>query len=349
MATGILHNLCIRGIVCALPDNKIDTTSFYQTFEKEAVDKFIKSVGVESTYRCLERQTASDLCFAAAKELINRIEWGDDIDILLFCSHSPDYPRPATACVLQGRLGLKKDCMAFDVGMGCSAFVYGMSVIGSIMQSVDIKRGMLLLGGGTTRTKDPEDTDNMIFGDCGAAVAFERSDVGKDIHYLLQTDGTRYKNLMIVGGGARHMDYPYRYTYMNGTNIFAFTISDVVNTINKFIERYHVNLEEVDMVALHQANLMIMKSIAKKCHFNMEKMPIVIDRYGNTTESSIPLIIADSLLKSGNRKEAYHIIASGYGIGLSWGVVEFVLDGNIEVGILYTNDYFDDGYYEDIV
>lgn len=348
MADGTLHNLSIRGIVCALPDNKIETTSFYKIFEKRVVDKFVKLVGVESTYRCPDRQTVSDLCFTAANELIKKLGWGDDVDSLIYCSHNPDYPRPATACVLQGRLGLKKDCMAFDVGMGCSAFVYGLSVLGAIMQNVNIKKGLLLLGGGSTKSKDPEDTDSMIFGECGAAVALERAEEGKDIHYLLRTDGTRYQDIIMVGGGNRHRDYSYRYSNMNGTNVFAFSITDVVNAINEFIEQHHISKEEVDILALHQANLMIMNNIAKKCHFDMGKVPTVIERYGNTTESTIPLVIVDSLLNMENRKESYRIIASGYGVGLSWGVMEFVLDGDIEMGILYTNDYFDDGYYEDI-
>lgn len=347
MAGGKLRNLSIRGIICALPDNKVLTVSREEQFGKETVDKIIESTGITSTYRVLPRQTASDLCFCAAENLIKKLGWNkEDIDILIFTSHAPDYKRPATACVLQGRLGLGQDCMAFDIGLGCSGFVYGMSVIGAIMQNPDMKKGLLLLGDMSSIATDPDTTNNLLFGDCGAAVAIERNEECEDIDFLLKTDGARYQSLLAVGGGYRHRNNHNDYCYMDGNNVFSFSISDVVKTIKEFMVRCDIQLEDIDMLALHQANSLIMKNIAKKCKISLDKVPISIDHYGNTSSSSIPLAIVDSFLKdNAHKKEKYRVIASGYGLGLSWGVMSFVLESSMEIGRLYTKEYFDDGHY----
>lgn len=348
MACGVLRDLSIRGIVCALPDNKVETAAHYSKFGKETVDKVIESTGVRSTYRVLPKQTASDLCFVAAEHLLKQLGWDkDSVDVLVFVSHAPDYDRPATACVLQGRLGLSKECMAFDIAMGCSGFVYGMSVIGSIMQNPNIKRGLLLTGDMSSIATDPTTTSNMLFGDCGAATAIERSNGAKDIHFLLKTDGLRYESLLTVGGGYRHRDNPNSYVYMDGNNVFSFSITDVVRTIKEFMSDNSIEAEDVDMLVLHQANILIMNTIAKKCKVGPEKLPIVIDKCGNTASSSIPLAIADTLCEKPQKGETCRIVASGYGLGLSWGVIDLSLDKEMRTDILYTDYYYDDGHYED--
>lgn len=348
MASGILENLSIKGIVCAVPDNKVETTAHYEKFGKATVDKLIESTGVQSTCRVLAKQTASDLCFMAAESVIEKLEWDkESIDVLVFVSHAPDYKRPATACVLQGRLGLGKECMAFDVSMGCSGFVYGMTIIGSIMQNPNVKRGILLAGDMSSVATDPTTTNNMLFGDCGAAIAIEKSDGAQDMHFLLKTDGCRYESLLAVGGGYRHRDNPNDYVYMDGNNVFSFSITDVVKTIKEFMSQNEIEAEDVDILALHQSNILIMKTIAKKCKIVPEKLPIVIDRYGNTASSSIPLAIVDALGSRQAEKSVCRVVGCGYGLGLSWGVIDISLEKDMIADILHTDYYFDDGHYED--
>ena len=347
MAYGTLQNISVKGITCALPDNKVSTISYYDVFGQETVNRVIKSTGVESTYRVLPKQTVSDLCYVAAEKLMQKLNWEkESIDVLVFVSHAPDYRRPATACVLQGRLGLTKECMAFDIGLGCSGFVYGISVIGSIMQNPGIKRGLLLAGDMSSIATDPKTTNNMLFGDCGSAIALERSENEEPINFLLKTDGTRFESILTVGGGFRHPENQNNYVYMDGNNIFSFSITDVVRTIMEFMDKYNVEPEKVDILALHQSNILIMKTIAKRCKIPPENLPIVIDKCGNTVSSSIPLAIATALTGINNRKNQYKILASGYGLGLSWGVVEMMVDGNILTELVYTDYYYDDGHYE---
>lgn len=346
MACEKLRNLAIKGIVCALPENKVLSTEYYDIFGKDEVDKVMASAGIKSTYRVLPRQTASDLSFAAAENLIDKLAWErKSIGALIFLASSTDYKLPATACVLHGRLGLSRNCITFDVGLGCSGFVYGITVLGSLMQNSSIKRAMLLLGDMHGTVKG-DTNDELLFGSCGVAVALEKEDGVEDIHYLLQTDGTRYQKIIVPGGGSRHRNSKKGWQ-MNGMDIFSFSISDVVATIKEFAKREEIDLNQVDMIALHQSNLKILRMIARKCKVNPEKCPVVIDRYGNTGASSVPLVIVDTLAREKDRQDKYRMIACGYGVGLSWGVMEFVLDGSVKTGIVYTTDYFDDGFYEE--
>lgn len=348
MAKGILRDLSVRGIVCALPDNKVETTAHYSRFGQEKVDKFIKSTGVQSTYRVLPRQTASDLCYVAAENLLEQLGWDkDSIDVLIFVSQAPDYRRPATACVLQGRLGLSEECMAIDITLGCSGFVYGMSVIGSIMQNPGIKRGLLLTGDMNSVVADPTTTSNMLFGDCGAATALEKRDGAKDIHFLLKTDGLRFESILAVGGGYRHRENTNGYMYLDGNNVFSFSITDVVKTIKEFMSDHNIEAEDVDILALHQSNILIMNTIAKKCKIASEKLPIIIDKCGNTSSSAIPIAIINALNSRPQEEEVCKVVASGYGTGLSWGVIDLDLDKDLKRDILYTDYYFEDGHYED--
>ncbi len=347
MAKGTLSALKISGIAAALPDNKIDTADRRERFGKETVEKLIETTGVKTTYRLLPNQTVSDLCFAAAENVIKGLGWEkESIDILVFVSHAPDYDRPATACVLQGRLGLSTDCLAFDVSLGCSGFVYGLSTIGAFMQQPNIRRGLLLTGDMSSRAVNPDTTNNLLFGDCGCAVALEYDETAEDISFELKTDGTRFRDLLAPGGGYRHREREDKFVYMNGNNVFSFSITDVVKTIKGFMADNEVNPEDIDLLVLHQANAMIMKAIAKKCKVPQEKLPLAIYDYGNTVSSSIPLAIADAFEKQELREGQLKILASGFGLGLSWGVICFDLNSNIYTAKIKTAEFFDDGFYE---
>ncbi len=346
MAKGELNNLKIRGLVAALPDNKKETLSAEKKFGSNTIRKLIETTGVKSTYRVLPNQTASDLCFAAAEKLIHGLNWErNSIDIIVFVTHAPDYDRPSTACVLQGRLGLSEDCMAFDISLGCSGFVYGLTAISTFLQAGNIRRGILLTGDMSSVAVNPDTTNNMLFGDCGCAVAVEREENGSTIDFLLKTDGSRFKDLLAAGGGYRHRGREDKFVYMEGNNVFSFSITDVVRTIKEFMRDKQISGEDLDLFVLHQANAMIMKNIAKRCKVPLEKVPLSIYEYGNTASSSIPLAIVDTLAECERRSRK--IVASGFGLGLSWGVVSFELGEDVYMAKILTKDYFDDGFYEE--
>jgi len=207
MATsGILENIAIRGISCAVPDNRIENNAFTERFGAEGVEKFAKMTGVVCRHVALPSQTASDLSFVAAERLLAKVGWErESVDAIIFVSQTPDYLLPATACVLHHRLSLGKNCVAFDMNLGCSGFVYGLFVAGALCR----KRGVMrvLLCGGDTSTKPiaPQDKSAaMLFGDAGFAVALEYDEHATLWNYLYRTDGNGFKNIIIPAGGFRH-------------------------------------------------------------------------------------------------------------------------------------------------
>jgi 3-oxoacyl-[acyl-carrier-protein] synthase III len=361
MATsGLLENIAIRGIACAVPGNQVDNSVFADCFGAEAVESFAKMTGVTSRYAALSEQTTSDLACVAASRLLDNISWfRDTLDGIIFVTQTPDYTLPATACVLHHRLGLDRNCLAFDVNLGCSGFVYGLFVAGSLCRKDQMTR--ILLCGGDTITKLVAEEDKsaaMLFGDSGFAVALEYCDSAKPWNYLFRTDGNGYKNIIVPAGNFRHPagnreirefgegilrgDHNL---YMNGINVFNFTISEVPKAIKQLMAFAGKTPEDIDLLVLHQANLFILKNIAKMTKFSMSKVPVSMDRYGNTSVASIPLTLCDALsgkLDMGNQQ----LVLAGFGVGLSWGVISLELDPAVCLPVAYSNDSFKDGDVE---
>lgn len=355
MAEYKLDGIGIKGISCTVPSNVVDSTRFYEKFGKEAVDNFIEMTGVKSSHRSAEEQTASDLCFVAAKNLIEKKGIDpEEIGALVFISQTPDYVLPATACVLHKRLNLGKQCMAFDVNLGCSGWVYGLNIVGSLMMSSNISKALLLFGDTCIKTASPEDRSLiMLFGEGGSATLLEKDGVSC-IKGELLTDGDGFKAIVMPSGAYRNRngnrerikqpdgtirsDYD---GYMNGTDVFSFTISQVPRLIKKFISENEINSEDLDALVLHQANIFIMQQISKKTKIPMDKVPVSLDRYGNTSGTSIPLTICDAFGKEENKD--LHLLMCGYGIGLSWGVVEATVNSNDILPVIETDDYYTEG------
>ena len=167
MATGILNNVEIKGIACAVPDNIKKSEEYNAIFGEDSVQKFVNMTGVSQRHVALDEQCASDLCYAAASKLMKKLSWEPaSIDGLILITQTPDYAVPATSCVLQHRLGLSEDCITFDVNLGCSAYVYGIWLAASMISSQDIKRVLLLVGDTSNYGINQNDSATaMIFGD----------------------------------------------------------------------------------------------------------------------------------------------------------------------------------------
>ena len=269
MAKFNLAEISIKGIACSVPNNKVDTTSFYGKFGQKYVDDFINMAGVKSTFRTKEKQTASDLCFTAAKRLIQvKNIKTEDIGILVFISQTPDYITPATACVLHKRLGLSKNCMSLDVNLGCSGYVYGLNIVGSLLQISNCDKALLLFGDTNVKTNSPEDKSvAMLFGEAGSATLLSKSmstDLG--ISGELLTDGEGFKAVIIPSGGQRNPEGEHERTlwgdgnirsdfeaYVNGTDVFSFTITEIPKLIKSFMQYNNKTIDSYDALVLHQA------------------------------------------------------------------------------------------------
>ena len=345
----------IAGIACAVPDNRVTVESFSSVFGEEIPAKFSAGTGIKAMYKALPEQTASDLAYAAAENLFSHIEIErEKIGALLFVTQSPDYRRPASACVLQYRLGLSVDCAAMDIGLGCSGFVYGLHAAMNLMQSSDIEYCLLLLGETASKLVDPLDKSIvMMYGDAGAAVLLER-DRAAETTTLLRSDGSRFKSIILPAGGFRDMNPPYQKVvcsdgierslydiHMDGTSVFSFSITDVPKAIADYLEYTNTNITEYDVFAFHQANEFIIKQLRRKFKLPEGKVPISIDRYGNTGGISIPLTLCDAYGEAD--PTILSVFMCGFGIGLSWGVSSIKVDTKGLYPIISTNDYYKEG------
>ncbi len=358
MAKGYFKNIAIKGIACAVPDQKREADYWYDKFGQDAVNKFINMTGVKRVCQTNENQTASDLAFTATKALFeNRNINPKSIGALVFISQAPDYRLPATACVLQYRLNLPENSICFDVNLGCSGYVNGINIVASLMENSDIDRALLLVGDTSTKGISPEDKSSaMLFGDGAAATLLEKCNCNESkINIHLRTDGNRFKAIIKPAGAYRNLNAPRERvvwnvdgnirsdyeTYMNGADVFTFTISEVPKLIKEFIANNNTNVDYYDCYAMHQANLYILRQIAKKVKIPMDKIPISMDRFGNTSVTSIPLTLADAYGCDNNGK--VNTLMCGFGVGLSWGVVSTSIEKSDILPIIYSNDYYKDG------
>lgn len=349
MATAMFEGVKITGMACAVPTNIENICDFSVIFGKEQVEKFIAVTGVRER-RCVEeKQTNSDLCYVAAERIIAHKGYEkSSFDGIVLVTQTPDYVMPATAHILHKRLGFSKDCMAFDINLGCSGFVYSLNVIAAMIKSNALKRVLLCCGEAHTVLSPTDDKSiSMLFGDAGSAMIVEAGD--DTIHTLLKADGEGYRAIIMPGISARvkidvdHFNYDLAKEIMDGSAIFEFTLTQVPRSFEEYFETFGGTIDGFDYCIFHQANLFILEHIRKKIKLPREKMPISMDRYGNTSSVTIPLTIAD-LCQREPVKEHIHFITSGFGVGLSWGIADFTMDRKDILPIIETDDYFEEAF-----
>ncbi|GHV74499.1 3-oxoacyl-ACP synthase [Spirochaetia bacterium] len=336
-------NIKIAGISTAVPDNFIQTDNYKELFGEKVIDDFMQVTGIKQTCRASPDQTASDFACLAARDVIERSGINrDDIGFLIFVTQKPDYRMPSTAFYLHSRLNLNSDCSCFDINLACSGFVYGLQTIISMLQYSDKPYALLLTGDTTVKSISPKDkTMIMLFGDAGTATLLQKTMAEQEkISFALRTDGKRFNAIVTPAGAYRNMGAPREDriwndgiersdydTHMKGMEVFAFSITDVPKLIKEFVDFQGKDISSYDQVILHQANRYIIKQIARKLKIPMEKIPISIDKYGNTSSNSIPLVLCDHF--SNKQGQIMKILASGFGAGLSWAVCDLSLSTDI--------------------
>ncbi|MEK5429912.1 ketoacyl-ACP synthase III [Lysinibacillus sp. FSL R7-0073] len=348
MATANFSNICISGIACAVPKNVVDNDTYSSTLGDLEVKKFIENTGVKKRYVSHSKQTTSDLCYEAASKLLKHKEHdSESIDALIFISQTPDYIQPATSHILQKRLGLAKSCMCLDVNLGCSGYVYGMFLASSLIQSGAVDRVLLLVGDILRKNPVTEIKDQMLFGDAGSATIVERGE--NTVQGILNANGEGYTSLITPGAGTRRVlkeeesYWEITKPEMEGSEVFEFTIKEIPKIFKQFFNTFDKHIDDFDYCILHQANLFMLKHIGKKIKVQPEKLPISIDRYGNTNGASIPMTIVD-LCDLENISKNVKLISSGFGIGLSWGIISFEVEGKDVLPMIYTDNYYEEAY-----
>lgn len=333
MAYFSVDNVQLVGVVSAVPRRVVSNleNDLFST-EAEAL-KFISVTGIAEKRHVDISTCTSDLCIQAANDLIEKLNWSKhDIDIVIMVTQTPDFPVPNTSIIVQDKLGLPKSTICFDVPLGCSGYVYGLSIISNFLQNGQLKKGLLLVG--DTLSKQCSTLDKAtypLFGDAGTATALEYCE-GKKMDFKLWSDGSGFEDIIVPEGGYRKplteeslvlkedKDGNKRSginTFMNGSNVFSFGIGTVTQEINKFIDHFQIDREEISYFYFHQANLFMNEMIRKKLKLTPLQVPYSLNKYGNTSSATIPV----TMTKQETDLENTEVVMCGFGVGLSIGIV----------------------------
>lgn len=343
-------NVRIAGISAGVPKN---VASNYHPTEEDNFSSdydpadFVKTTGVEER-RVSRTLCTSDLCYAAADQLLNDLNWErEDVQALIFVSQTPDYILPCTSCILQERLGLSKECYASDCGLGCSGWVYGLSQVLSLLSSGTIKKALLLCGDARKRAPGKRDP---LFGSAGTATAVEYCEGAQGVQCHFGTDGSGYDAIITPDGGSRNQVCPESFeledvdgkmmhrmaTRMKGMDVFSFGISTAPKSVKKLAEHYGFDYLSSDYYIFHQANMKMNNMIVKKLKLPVEKVPSCMYRFGNTSSASIPLTIVSEL--KGKCENNTKFVCCGFGVGLSWGTVAFTTENMLVSNLVEVDD-----------
>ena len=337
MAFFQIRNVKIAGVAAGVP--RTIASNLELSAERGEIsgdytpEQFVELTGVKER-RYSEVLTTSDLGFAAAQRLIADLAWDKaTIDAILFVSQTADYALPATACILQDKLGLSKECYAADITLGCSGWVYGLSVAASFASLGAMKR--IILVAGDAKRRAPQKFD-PLFGCAATATAVEFAEGSDGFMFHLGTDGSGYDAIIIPDSGSRNQVRPESFemhdwegrpyhnmmTHMKGMDVFSFGITTAPKTIKKLAEHYAFDYQSFDYYLFHQANMKMNNMIVKKLKLDPAKVPSEMYNFGNTSSASIPLLMVTQIRDqiNGQKKK---FLCCGFGVGLSWGTVAF--------------------------
>ncbi|MBQ9641781.1 MAG: ketoacyl-ACP synthase III [Bacteroidaceae bacterium] len=349
------NNVRIAGMSAGVPRNIASNLhpSKDDNFSNEYTpEDFVKTTGV------LERRTSntlttSDLCYAAAERLIIDLGWErSEIEGLVFVSQTPDYVLPATACILQDRLGLSRECYAADVSLGCSGWVYGLGEIAGLLGRGTIRKALLLCGDAKKRWRISQGLlRDPLFGSAGTATALEWSEGENGLRFHFGTDGSGYDSIITPDGGSRSPFVAESFNFediegkqlcrlmtrMKGMDVFSFGISTAPKSVKKLAEHFGLDYNQADYFVFHQANMKMNNMIAKKLKLPVEKVPSCMYHFGNTSSASIPLTIVTQL-KDKVEQHPVKFICCGFGVGLSWGTVAFETNNMVVSQLVEVDD-----------
>ena len=327
----------IKAIEYYLPQTILTNQELAELFPEWSVEKITEKTGIEQRHVVKDSECASDLAYQAALKLFESKACSPQgIDFLLLCTQSPDYFLPTTACLLQDKLNIPTTAGALDFNLGCSGFIYGLSLAKGLIETGQAKNILLLTAETYSKYLNPKDKGNRtIFGDGASAALISAASQEKDMigPFVFGTDGRGYKNLIVPAGGARQ---PYSQAdlkdttdangntrndsnlFMNGGEIFAFTLKQVPVAINALLEKTSKTIDDIDFFVFHQANSFMLDFLRKKSKIPSEKFIISLKDYGNTVSSTIPIALKNSMQNKSIDCKNKTIMLVGFGVGYSW-------------------------------
>lgn len=322
----------IKDIAYYLPNKILTNEQIAALFPEWSADKVASKVGITERHIAAEGETATDMAYKAAERLFAQGVDKSGIDFILLCTQSPDYFLPSSACILQDRLGLSKNCGAFDFNLGCSGYEYGLAVAKGLIVA-GIARNILLLTSETyTKYLHEQDKGNRtIFGDGASATLVSTEGFAEIGEVVLGTDGSGAENLIVRSLGARNKALLHDqlldedgniisgdHLYMHGGNVFNFTADVVPDMVEKLLQKSGLHHDDIDLWVFHQANKYMINYLRKLLDIDKEKFYIFMEKVGNTVSSTIPIALCEA--RKENRLHG-NILLAGFGVGLSWGGV----------------------------
>lgn len=322
----------IKALTYALPKKALTNEQLVEDFPEWSVDKIANKVGIHTRHIADENETAADLAVRAAEKLfatetnINK----NEIDFVLFCTQSPDYFLPTSACLIQDKLGLPTTCGALDFNLGCSGYIYGLSLAKGLIMGGIAKNVLFLTGETYTKHLHPKDKGNRtIFGDAGSATLISTEGFAEIGNFSLGTDGKGAGNLIVKTGAFRHknllndLNFDEKanpiasdYLFMNGSEIFNFTIDVVPSLVNDTLNKNQLSKEDIDGYVFHQANAFMLNFLRKKLKIEEEQFHYYMSEVGNTVSATIPIVLCEKLKEN---KLKGNLLLAGFGVGYSWG------------------------------
>ncbi len=341
-----IKHVRVQGIAACVPA-RVEENRDYDRISAEEIEKYIQTTGVERRHCAIHDGSicSSDLCYKAAEKLIADLGWDkSEIGLLINVSQTADYRLPATACIMQNRLGLPNSCMSFDITMGCPGFIVGLGTAGSILQGGTIKKALLMVGNTQSEYASPEDRSMyLLLGDAGTVTALEFDESYDDemiLNYM--TDGSGYDKLIIPDGGSRNpvnaesfvmreyadgISRTNLHEKMDGSEVFSFAVHYVPRRFKEMMEYAQIGVEDIDYLLLHQANKFMCEKFRKKIGVVPEKCPYNIHEYGNTSGATIPLLMVTNMAQELQQPQRLGMAAVG--VGLSLGTAYIKTSGDI--------------------
>lgn len=343
MAQLQFSNVGIRALAACVPATvSKNEDALRDVVPADEIEKTIHAIGIREKRIASAETCASDLCFAAAEKLFadNPEISRESIDVLLFMSQTGDFKIPATAPILQRKLGLSQNCAAMDLSLGCSGYVYALSAAFAYANLPTVRRVLLLDGETFSKIVNPRDRVNApLYGDAGTATLIEKSEACGDSYFVLKTDGSGENAVKTPAGGCRVPATPETLAektapdgsirsdcevFMNGMDVFNFAIRSVPAVMKETAVLAGFSPEEAGGIVFHQANKMMTDFLAARMKIPAGKILYSLNKYGNTSSASIPLTISECGEKLSSRER---VLLCGFGAGLSWAAVALSLVG----------------------
>jgi 3-oxoacyl-[acyl-carrier-protein] synthase III len=325
----------IKAISYYLPETILTNEALIEEFPEWSVEKISDKTGIRQRRIAEKNVCASDLGVISCEKLFSEHNIDrNDIDFLILCTQSPDYFLPTTACIMQERLNIPRTAGAFDFNLGCSGYVYGLSLAKGLIETGSAKNVLLVMAETYSKFIHPDDKSvRTIFGDAAAATLIsldENLEYEPISSFVFGTDGSGANNLIVKTGGMRNPlksnsvvidEYGNKHDdnslYMNGSEIFIFTLNVVPKTLKLVLKKANLEQDDIDIFIFHQANQYMLNELRKKLKIPEEKFFIHIENCGNTVSSTIPIAIYHAI-EEGKIKEGYKVMIMGFGVGYSW-------------------------------